>query len=142
MVKSFRDLQVWQKAMDLADTIYVGTAEFPRAEMFGLTSQLRRAAVSIPSNIAEGRAIGGGRFLHHVRIAIGSEAEVQTQIEIAVRRGYLNADRARVMLDEAAEVGRMLHGLLNGLEAAQTRARTVGITLLLLAGYSIALLAK
>ena len=69
MVKSFRDLQVWQKAMDLADAVYLATAEFPRDEVFGLRSQIRRAAVSIPSNIAEGRAIGGGRFLHHIRIA-------------------------------------------------------------------------
>jgi four helix bundle protein len=110
--------------------------------MFGLTSQLRRAAVSIPSNIAEGRAIGGGRFLHHVRIAIGSEAEVQTQIELAVRRSYIGAEQARVLLDQAAEVGRMLHGLLRGLDAAQTRARVTGITLLLIAGYSVALLAN
>jgi four helix bundle protein len=128
--------------MDLADAIYVTTADFPRPEMFGLTSQLRRAAVSIPSNIAEGRAIGGGRFLHHVRIAIGSEAEVQTQIELAVRRSYIGAEQARVLLDQAAEVGRMLHGLLRGLDAAQTRARVTGITLLLIAGYSVALLAN
>ena len=63
MVKSFRDLRVWQKAIDLADALYTITAEFPRSEMFGLTTQMRKAAVSIPSNIAEGRAIGGGRFL-------------------------------------------------------------------------------
>jgi four helix bundle protein len=121
MVKSFRDLQVWQKAMDLADAVYTATAEFPRGEMFGLTSQLHRSAVSIPSNIAEGRAIGGGRFLHHVRIAIGSEAELQTQIELALRRSYISTERARVLLDDAAEVGQMLHGLLRGLKAAQSR---------------------
>ena len=123
MVKSFRDLQVWQKAMDLADATYTATAEFPRSEMFGLAAQLRKAAVSIPSNIAEGRAIGGGRFLYHVRVAIGSEAEVQTQIELAVRRGFMTAEQARRLLDDAAEVGRMLHGLLKGLKAAQARAR-------------------
>jgi four helix bundle protein len=124
MVKSFRDLQVWQKAMDLADAIYLATAEFPRDEVFGLRSQIRRAAVSIPSNIAEGRAIGGGRFLHHIRIAFGSEAELQTQIELAVRRSYITPDRARGLLDDATEVRRMLHGMLNGLEARQARSRT------------------
>ena len=124
MVKSFRDLQVWQKAMDLADAVYLATAEFPRDEVFGLRSQIRRAAVSIPSNIAEGRAIGGGRFLHHIRIAFGSEAELQTQIDLAVRRTYITPDRARDLLDDATEVRRMLHGMLNGLEAREARSRT------------------
>lgn len=110
--------------------------------MFGLTSQLRRAAVSIPSNIAEGRAIGGGRFLHHVRIAIGSEAEIQTQVELAVRRSYIRPEQARALLADAAEVGRMLHGLLNGLEAAQARARFAGIAVLLIVGYAVSLLAN
>jgi four helix bundle protein len=142
MVKSFRDLQVWQKAMDLADAIYTVTAAFPRNEVFGLASQLRRAAVSIPSNVAEGRAIGGGRFLHHLRIAIGSEAEVQTQIELAARRSYITPEQARRLLDDASEVGRMLHGLLNSLEAARSRARITGMTLLLMAGYSVSLLAN
>jgi len=91
MVESFRDLQVWQKAMDLADAVYTITADFPRSEMFGLATQLRRAAISIPSNIAEGRAIGGGRFLYHLRIALGSEAELETQIELSVRRSFISA---------------------------------------------------
>jgi four helix bundle protein len=140
MVKSFRDLQVWQKAMNLADAVYTASADFPRVEMFGLTSQVRRAAVSIPSNVAEGRAIGGGRYLSHLRIAIGSEAEVQTQIELAVRRAYISADRARVLLEDAAEVGRMLHGLLRSLEAEQTRNRVTGLTTLLILAYSVSLL--
>jgi four helix bundle protein len=121
MVKSFRDLEVWQKGMDLADAVYLATAEFPRDEVFGLRSQIRRAAVSIPSNIAEGRAIGGGRFLHHIRIALGSEAELQTQIELAARRAYITPERARGLLDDATEVRRMLHGMLNALEARQAR---------------------
>src|SRR5688572_21326793 len=105
MVKSFRDLHVWHKAMDLVDSLYTITAEFPRSEMFGLAAQIRRAAVSIPSNIAEGRAIGGGRFLHHIRIALGSEAELQTQVELSIRQKYLTEERARIILAEAAEVG-------------------------------------
>lgn len=141
MVKSFRDLQVWHKAMGLADAVYTATADFPRAEIFGLTSQIRRAVVSIPSNIAEGQAIGGGRYLNHLRIAIGSEAEVQTQLELAVRRSYISADRARVLLEDAAEVGRMLHGLFNSLERQRARHRITGLTTLLIFAYAISLLA-
>ena len=141
MVKSFRDLQVWQKAMDLADAVYTASADFPRVEMFGLTSQVRRAVVSIPSNIAEGRAIGGGRYLSHLRIAIGSEAEVQTQIELALRRAYISPERARVLLADGAEVGRMLNGLLSSLEVQQTRNRVTGLATLLILAYSVSLLA-
>ena len=141
MVKSFRDLHVWQKAMDLADGVYSATAGFPRDEIFGLRSQVRRAAVSIPSNIAEGRAAGGGRFLHHIRIALGSEAELQTQVELAVRRAYITPERARALLDNASEVGRMLHALRNGLEARQANIRTAGITVLWLLGFSAGLFA-
>jgi four helix bundle protein len=135
MVKSFRDLQVWQKAMDLADALYTITAEFPRSEMFGLTAQMRRAAVSIPSNIAEGRATGGGRFLTHIRIALGSEAELQTQMELSVRRQYLPEERARIVLADAAEVGRMLHGMHKALKLRQARVRATGLTVVLLLLY-------
>ena len=141
MVKSFRDLVVWQKAMDLADAVYTATEGFPRNEMFGLTAQIRKAVVSIPSNIAEGRACGGGRYLHHLRIAIGSEAELQTQVELAARRAYLPADRARMLLDEASEVGRMLHGLLNSLKIEQARRRVTGLTVLLILASAASLLA-
>jgi four helix bundle protein len=136
MVKSFRDLLVWQKAMDLADAVYTATADFPRTEMFGLTSQIRKAVVSIPSNIAEGRAIGSGRFLYHIRVAIGSEAELQTQIELSVRRRYITPERARALLDGADEVGRMLHGLHSSLKARQSRMRATAITGVLLLLYA------
>src|SRR5687768_7143237 len=139
MVQSFRDLQVWQKAMDLADAVYTATAQFPRVEMFGLTSQVRRAAVSIPSNIAEGRTVGGGRFLHHIRIALGSGAELETQIELAVRRSYLTPALARSILTDASELRRMLHAMHSGLKARQSRVRTVGMTVLLILGYSAGL---
>jgi four helix bundle protein len=136
MVNSFRDLRVWQKAMDLADTIYTITADYPRNETFGLASQLQRTAVSIPSNIAEGRAIGGGRFLHHLRIALGSEAELQTQIELSLRRRYITPDSARAVMESSAEIGRMLHAMHRALKARQTRARAAGVitVMLLLAG--------
>ena len=134
MIKSFRELLVWQKSMDLANRVYTATAKFPREELFGLTSQLRRAAISIPSNIAEGRAIGGGRFLHHIRIAIGSEAELETQIELALRRSYVDDADARALVDSAVEVRQMLHGLHRALKAR--RIKTAGATVLLLLSYS------
>jgi four helix bundle protein len=111
MIQSFRDLTVWQKAMDLAVRIYGTTETFPRSEMFGLVSQLRRAATSIPSNIAEGKAVGGLSFPRHLRIAHGSEAELQTQIELARRLNFLGDADAKALLSEASEVGRMLVGL-------------------------------
>jgi four helix bundle protein len=123
MVNSFRDLHVWQKAIDLADSVYAATGNFPRDERFGLSSQLRRAAVSIPSNIAEGRAIGGGRFLHHLRIALGSEAELETQIELAKRRGYVTDATAASLTASAAEIGRMLHSLHRNVKAQEIRRR-------------------
>jgi four helix bundle protein len=138
MVQSFRDLQVWKKGMDLADSVYTATARFPREEVFGLAAQLRRAAVSIPSNIAEGRAVGGGRFLHHIRMAIGSEAEVETQIELAVRRSYISPAAGQTILNDAAEVRRMLHGLHRTLKAR--RLQVVGITVIAFLSYSAALI--
>lgn len=115
MIHSFRDLIVWQKAVDLAVLVYKTTEKFPRSEMFGLTSQVRRAAVSIPSNVAEGKAVGGQSYPRHVRIALGSEAEVHTQIEIARRLGFLGESQATKLQNDVSEVGRMLSSLLQSL---------------------------
>ena len=115
MIQSFRDLNVWQKSMDLAVELYVSTERFPRSEVYGLTSQLRKAAVSIPSNIAEGKAVGGQSYPRHLRIALGSEAEMQTQIELANRLKMLADPDAQLLLHHTAEVGRMLVSLLNAL---------------------------
>lgn len=115
LIQSFRDLLVWQKAMTLAERVYSTTEGLPRSEAYGLTSQIRRAAVSIPSNIAEGKAIGGRGYLRHLRIALGSEAELQTQIELAVRLKLLDQTDANRLLSETSEVGRMLSGLLKSL---------------------------
>ena len=111
MIQSFRDLTVWQRGMDLAVRVYEATEKFPRSEMFGLTSQLRRAATSIPSNIAEGKAVGGLSYPRHLRIAHGSEAELQTQIELAQRLKLMTDADAKALLSQASEVGRMLVGL-------------------------------
>ena len=115
MIQSFRDLTVWQRGMDLAQNVYNTTEALPRTELFGLTSQLRRSAVSIPSNVAEGKAVGGRSYVRHVRIALGSEAELQTQIELACRLKMISATDRQKLLNETSEVGRMLSALLRSL---------------------------
>ena len=117
--KSFRNLKVWQQSMVLVEEIYTVTRSFPRYEQFGLTSQLRRAAVSIPSNIGEGKRRKRQLvFLNHLDIALGSQAEVEVQLDIAKRVGFLGAqDYERIqMITE--EVGRMLNGLITSLRPA------------------------
>ena len=115
MIQSFRDLEVWRKSMDLAERVYVASKNFPQSETFGLISQVRRAAISIPSNIAEGKAVGGQRYRWHVKIALGSDAELQTQIELAKRLNMLTEAAADELLQQAAEIGRMLAGLFKAL---------------------------
>jgi four helix bundle protein len=115
MIRTFHDLAVWQKGMDLVVAVYATTDTFPRSEQFGLTAQLRRASVSIPSNLAEGKAIGGLSYPRHVKIALGSEAELQTQIELARRLKMLGERDAAQLLEQTSEVGRMLVALLNAL---------------------------
>src|SRR5262245_46828858 len=111
MIQSFRDLSVWQKSMSLAVHVYNNTEKMPRSELFGLTSQIGRLTVSIASNIAEGKSVGGQRYRRHVKIALGSNAELQAQIELSQRLEMLNAKVADELLGEASEVGRMLAGL-------------------------------
>ena len=116
-INSFRDLLVWRKGMDLTEVCYRMTDRFPRAEMFGLTSQIRRAAVSIVSNLAEGhnrRSLAS--YLNHVSIALGSQAELETQLDLSVRLGFCSASEAQRVVELANEVGRMLHGLAASLE--------------------------
>ncbi len=116
MIQSFRDLTVWQKGMDLAVDVYLLTEKLPRSEMFGLTSQLRRASVSIPSNVAEGKGVGARGYIRHVRIALGSEAELQTQVELTMRLGMIDKAEAEKVLLKVSEVGRMLASLLKSLK--------------------------
>jgi len=113
MGRSYEDLVVWQKAMDLVTVTYKSTACFPREEHFGLTSQLRRAAVSIPSNIAEGQGrLSEKEFRHFLGQARGSLMEVETQFQIAQNSGYIGATKALEILKMCAEVGRILNGLM------------------------------
>jgi four helix bundle protein len=117
---SFRDLQVWQKSMDLVEAVYAVSASFPGDERFGLTSQLRRAAVSIPSNIGEGkRRTREKAKLSHLDIALGSQAEVEVQLEIAKRLKFAPAQVIDPVLERTSEVGRMLNGLIESLQLDQ-----------------------
>jgi len=116
-LRSYRDLEVWQKSMDLVAACYQMTREFPKNEIYGLASQLQRAAVSIPANIAEGRHRKHSKeFLQHLSIAYGSLAELETHIQIAERLNYINNSKSEKVLDQTAEIGRMLNGLRKSIE--------------------------
>jgi len=110
-------LEVWRLAMNLAQMCYEKTAEFPKRETYGLASQIRRAAVSISSNIAEGHSRRTRQaYLNHLSIALGSQAEVETQVELSCRLNLLTEKSAQEILGIAEQVGRMLHGLIHSLE--------------------------
>ena len=117
-VESYKDLIVWQKSVELVTAVYDLTDRFPRSEMYGLVSQMRRAAVSIPSNVAEGRRRSSRKdFRNFLLNAFGSGAELETQVEIAIRLGFgKNSDYSRVdgLLDE---VMRMLNKMVSNLQA-------------------------
>jgi len=118
MLQSYRELLVWQKAMELAQLIYRLTEPFPKREIYGLAAQLRRAGVSVPSNIAEGYGRGSRReYLQFLSIAQGSLKELETQIILAERLTYATAQQAARMLSEAEVVGKMLGGLIRSLRA-------------------------
>ena len=112
-VLHYRDLVAWQRGMDLVEAVYRLSAFFPADERFGLTNQIRRAAVSVPSNVAEGQGRGiGGEFAHHLRIANGSRQEVETHALIAVRLGFVTESQAAPVLGLGDEFGRVNAGLL------------------------------
>jgi four helix bundle protein len=113
---SFRELRVWQEAMKLTSEIYKGTATFPKHEIYGLSQQMRRAAVSIPSNIAEGKGHRSDReFSHFLLHARGSLLELQTQLLIAEELQYISKENAQRLLSMAEGVGRALSGLINSM---------------------------
>ncbi len=115
-VKHFKELVVWQKAMNLAEEAYRLTKTFPPEERFSLANQMQRAAVSIPSNIAEGQSrVSTGEFLHFLSIAKGSNAELETQLELSVRLRYITSSQATQAISLSAEVGRMLNSLISKL---------------------------
>ena len=116
-VKSFRDLDVWHLSMKLVEDIYPLVRQFPIEERFALSLQLRKAAISIPSNIAEGSGYGTNRrYVHHLRIACGSDSEVQTQLELAERLKFVKPSEVKAVVEKASRVGRMLNGLIQSLD--------------------------
>ncbi len=115
-VQSYRQLIAWQKAMDLVKLVYDLTDKFPRDEQFGLTLQIRKAVVSVPSNIAEGQGRNSTKdFLRHLSIAYGSLMETETQNLIAEMRKYIVPEESITVLEKSAEVGRLVNGLSNSL---------------------------
>jgi four helix bundle protein len=117
-VQSYRDLKVWQMAMTLTEHIYRTTESFPARETYALANQFQRAAVSIPSNIAEGHARSSTKdYLRFVSISQGSLAEAETQLELAHRLGYIPETELLGLFELTNEIGRMLHGLRSALTA-------------------------
>jgi four helix bundle protein len=116
--QNYRDLIVWQRAMDVVEGVYRLTKASPREEMYGLTSQSRRAAVSVAANIAEGQGRGGkAEFARFLWIAYGSLRELETHLIIALRLEFAAGNEIERLLEKASEVGRILRGLINAKQA-------------------------
>jgi four helix bundle protein len=126
-IKSFRDLGVWQAGIDLVRDVYEVTSTFPRSEVYGLASQMQRAAVSVPSNIAEGHARESTKeYLKHLSIAQASLAELETQLEIARQLNYIPEELATSLFEKITSLGRQLFALRNALMNPRTRAASPG----------------
>ena len=114
--RRFRDLRVWKEGMNLVEQVYRLTRDFPKQELYGLTNQLRRASVSVPSNIAEGQTRTNLKeYLYFISNARGSLAEVQTQLEIAARLSYLTAEQLQPILEQADALSKQLFALRKAL---------------------------
>ena len=123
--KRYQDLIVWQKAMELSKAIYNVTKSFPDDERFGLTSQLRRASVSVPSNIAEGQGrLTPGEFKQFLGHARGSVFEVETQIQLAAELDYITQPQVEELLERTSEVSRLLNGLIRSLQTGNRKLET------------------
>jgi four helix bundle protein len=119
-ILSFRDLDAWNAAMDLVITAYSVAGRLPTSQQYELAAQMRRAAVSIPSNIAEGHASGpGGRYRHHVRIAIGSLAELDTQLELALRLQFVQKETLSTVTQQLTRTRQLLYGLARSQRRSQ-----------------------
>lgn len=117
-VQSYQELKVWQKAMDLAVSCYQVTKAFPKDELYGLTSQIRRAATSVPANIAEGQGRHGTKeFLHFLSVARGSIKELETHVILSQRVGLLQCEELQSVLAQTEEISRMMAGLRAALES-------------------------
>ena len=120
-IKSFRDLRIWQKGMELVEKIYKVTGQFPKAETYGLAAQMQRASVSIPSNVAEGfRRRHPREYKQYLNISLGSCGELETQIEIAKRLGYVGEKVCEELVGEIEYVCKMIHTLVKTLVSSLT----------------------
>jgi four helix bundle protein len=123
MSHSYKDLIVWREAKSLASTVYRATENFPKREWYGITSQIRRAAVSVPSNIAEGQGrLTKGEFVQFLGHARGSLQEMRTQLEIAVELHYLAESELQKLDTRSEQVSRMLNGLIESMKTPQKAA--------------------
>ena len=121
-VRSYRNLDVWNVAMELTVALYGLAGRLPRDERFELSAQVRRAAVSVPSNIAEGPSTGmDGLLLRHLRIARGSLGELETHVELAVRLGFLTAGEVRQVVEQLARTGQLVNGLMRSLRVRRLK---------------------
>jgi four helix bundle protein len=128
-MRNFRDLNVWAKAHTMTLDVYRATAAFPKSELYGLTSQLRRACVSIEANLAEGCGRrSNNEFARFIRIAMGSATEVECHLMIARDLGYLSSDRDVALRAALDEVKRMLNGLLDRVESETSKARAASVS--------------
>ncbi len=122
MIRSYRDLEVWKVAMDLAASCYALTREFPKEETFGMTSQIRRASASVPANIAEGYGRDGtGEYLQFLRIAQGSLKEIETHLLLSARVGLCPDEAVAPVLEVTDRLGRMLSGLIRKIRSGPRR---------------------
>lgn len=121
-IGSYQDLIAWQKAISFVKMVYVATVQFPREETFGLKSQMRRAAVSLPSNIAEGQGRASrGEFQQFLGQARGALYELETQITLASELGYFSTEQKQSLIRESRELGRILNGLMTSLKSPSSR---------------------
>ena len=120
-INSYRDLLAWQKAVDFAVEIYSLTRTFPRSEIYGLSSQLQKAAVSVASNIAEGHSRSSSSYLYHLGVSDGSLREAETDLIIANKVGFSKLETHLALLDRADEVGRLLFRLSSAVERSRGR---------------------
>ena len=115
-IKSFRDLIIWQRGINLVKDVYKETRNFPKEELYGLTNQIRRSAISIPSNISEGHIRQHrAEFRQCLNIALGSLAELETQIIIARELNYLSIEKSENLIDQMSSLGKMMRGLMKKL---------------------------
>ena len=135
-IQSYRDLEVWQAAMDAVVNCYALTDRYPPSERYALTRETRRSVVSVPSNIAEGHnRHATNAYLNHVNIALGSVAELETQVEIAVRLKFVQRSEIERLDSDLRRIGRMLRRLQQALEAKKRAAFVAGMSCLVIAAF-------